>query len=82
MSHRRFAFIHCCLAAALAWSSATYAQAYPARAITWIVPSATGGGVDVESRLYAQKMSEALGKSFVVDYKPGAGSTIGAQSID
>lgn len=54
---------------------------YPARTVTIIVPFAPGAGTDIESRLYAQKLSEALGRSFVVDYKPGAGSTIGGAYV-
>jgi len=54
---------------------------YPARAVTIIVPFAPGAGTDIESRLYAQKLSEALGRPFVVDYKPGAGSTIGGAYV-
>ena len=57
------------------------ADAYPTRPVTWIVATAAGGGVDFESRIYAQKMGEALGKNFVIDYKPGAGSTIGAAYV-
>ena len=54
---------------------------YPARPVTWIAPVTAGGGVDLESRLYAQKMSEAFGKNFIIDYKPGAGTTIGAAFV-
>ena len=54
---------------------------YPSRPVTWIVPTGPGGGVDLESRLYARKLSETMGRNFVVDYKPGAGSTIGAAFV-
>lgn len=57
------------------------AASYPTRTVTVIVPFAPGAGTDIESRLYAQKLSEALGRSFVVDYKPGAGSTIGGAYV-
>src|SRR5262245_918955 len=54
------------------------AQDYPARPVTIVVPFAAGGGTDIVARLLAQKLEQRLGKSFVLDNKPGAGSTIGA----
>ena len=54
---------------------------YPNKPVSWIVAASAGGGTDFETRLYAIKVSEALGKPFVVDYKPGAGSTIGAAYV-
>ena len=51
---------------------------YPNRPVNVILAVAAGGGTDVETRLYAIKLQEAFSRPFVVDYKPGAGSTIGA----
>jgi len=66
------------LCGALAGSSAcAQAQAYPARAVRFIVPSAPGGGTDIVTRVVAQKMSESLGQQFVVENRAGAGSIIG-----
>jgi tripartite-type tricarboxylate transporter receptor subunit TctC len=53
------------------------AASYPNKPVTMVLPSAPGAGVDIESRLYAKQMSEILGTQFVLDYKPGAGGTIG-----
>jgi len=50
---------------------------YPTRPVTIIIPYAPGGTTDIEGRLYAQKVSERLGQPFLIDYKPGAGTTIG-----
>jgi tripartite-type tricarboxylate transporter receptor subunit TctC len=50
---------------------------YPYRSVTLIVPFAPGAVTDIETRLYAQKLSEATGRTFLVDHKPGAGSMIG-----
>jgi tripartite-type tricarboxylate transporter receptor subunit TctC len=55
-----------------------YAQTtYPARPVKIIVPFATGGPADNYARFIAQRLSDALGQSFVIDNKPGAGSIIG-----
>ncbi len=54
------------------------AQDYPTRPVTIIVPFAAGGGTDILARMVAQKLEQRLGKSFVIDNRPGAGSTTGA----
>jgi len=53
--------------------------AYPIRPVRWIVPFPPGASNDITARLYAQKMSESLGQQFVIDNRPGAGGSIGAQ---
>ena len=53
------------------------AQAYPSRAVKIVVPFAAGGPADVYARFIAQRLSDSMGQSFVVDNKPGAGSVIG-----
>lgn len=55
------------------------AQSYPNRSIRLIVPFTSGGGVDIVARSIAQKMSESLGQSVVIDNKAGAGSNIGIE---
>jgi tripartite-type tricarboxylate transporter receptor subunit TctC len=45
------------------------------------LPFAAGGLVDVPGRILAQKLSESLGQPLVVENRPGAGSTIGADSV-
>ena len=57
------------------------AQSYPAHAIRLVLPFSAGGLVDVPGRIIAHKLSEALGQPVVVDNKPGAGSTIGADFV-
>ena len=55
------------------------ADAWPSRTVTIIIPVAPGSSTDLEARLYAQKLGEVTGgKTFLVDYKPGAGTTIGS----
>ena len=57
------------------------ADSYPSRPVTVIVPFAAGAVTDLETRLYAQKLTELTGRTFVVDYKPGAGSMIGSAYV-
>lgn len=68
-------------ALALISISAAALASYPDRPVRWIVPFPAGGGTDVVSRLLAQPMSKALGQTFVVDNRPGAGTMIGAEAI-
>jgi tripartite-type tricarboxylate transporter receptor subunit TctC len=53
---------------------------YPAKPVRFIVPSASGGGTDIIARALAQKLSEAFGRQFVVDNRPGAGQMIGLEA--
>ena len=65
------------LSATLAQAPAAAQAAYPSRPVKIIVPFATGGPADVYARFIAQRLSDAMGQSFVVDNKPGGGSVIG-----
>jgi tripartite-type tricarboxylate transporter receptor subunit TctC len=67
-----------CLASA---SSVAVAQTYPDRPVRIIVPFAAGGGSDVVGRAIAQKLSEKLGQSFVVENRTGAGGSLGATQV-
>jgi tripartite-type tricarboxylate transporter receptor subunit TctC len=67
--------IGCC--AAVLFSGAVLAQAYPAHTVRIIVPFAPGGPTDVMARILAQKLSENLGQPFVVENRAGAGGNIG-----
>jgi len=75
----RFALAGLALAALSA--APAHAQDYPNRPITFVVPYAAGGGLDVLARMLALKLSERLGKSVVVENRPGAGTVIGAASV-
>lgn len=65
------------LGLALLGSTSASAQTYPNRPVRIVVPFATGGPADVYARFIAQRLSDSLGQSFVVDNKPGGGSVIG-----
>jgi tripartite-type tricarboxylate transporter receptor subunit TctC len=53
-----------------------WAQAYPTRPVRLIVGAPAGGGFDIVARLMGQWLSERLGRSFVIENRPGAGSNI------
>ncbi len=67
--------------AVLAFVLPAQAQIYPARPVRLVVPFSPGGAADVPGRILTQKLSEALGHQIVVDNRPGAGSTIGAEQV-
>ena len=68
----------CGLAVLAAAVGSAHAQdKYPSKPVTVIVPQAPGGANDAIARIVAQKLGEALGQTFIVDNKPGAGGNIG-----
>ncbi|OGA35294.1 MAG: hypothetical protein A3G80_03645 [Betaproteobacteria bacterium RIFCSPLOWO2_12_FULL_62_13b] len=67
--------------AALAGAAAVNAADYPERPVKIIVPFTPGGGVDVMTRILAQKLAPALGHAVVVENKPGAGGAIAAEAV-
>lgn len=66
-------------AAAQAQKSAA-TDAFPNRPVRFIVPFAAGGAVDILTRTVGQKLTEAWGQPVVIDNRPGAGGTIGAEA--
>jgi tripartite-type tricarboxylate transporter receptor subunit TctC len=68
-------------AVALAVAANAAAQSYPNHPIRFIVGFTPGGGVDINARLLAAKMSESLGQQVVVENKPGAGTNIAAEYV-
>jgi tripartite-type tricarboxylate transporter receptor subunit TctC len=70
------------LAAALSLPAITFAQAgYPSKPIKFIVPYAAGGLPDTVARIFAQRLTERLGQSVVIDNKPGANGVVAAQAL-
>ena len=69
------------LAVALLVLLPAHAQNYPSRPVRVIVPLAAGGGMDTVTRGLAQRLTDTLGQSFVVDNRPGAGSQIALEIL-
>src|SRR3954451_12404859 len=65
----------------IAMTVAKFAQTYPDRPVTLVVPYPAGGGNDVLARLVAEKMSKPLGQSIVVENRGGAGGTIATRQV-
>jgi tripartite-type tricarboxylate transporter receptor subunit TctC len=68
-------------AALLCTAPALFAQTYPTKPIKLVVPFPAGGATDILGRAVAQKMADKLGQSVVVENRPGAGGTIGADQV-
>ncbi len=56
-------------------------QTFPRRTITLVIPFAPGGSTSIVGRVIADKMSQLLGQSIVIDNRPGAGGTVGTRLV-
>ena len=79
MHRRRFLMTAMVLCVVLV--APAYAQTYPMRPVRLIVGFSAGGPSDITARLIAQRLSERLGRQFVVENRPGAGSNIGTEAV-
>ena len=70
-----------CLGLLFASATTAFAQVYPIKPVRVIVPFPPAGGTDIIARLLATKISERLGTNFVIDNRPGAGGSIGAEIV-
>ena len=77
---RRQALQALALAMAMASGSA-FAQAWPSKPISLVVPFPAGGTTDVLARALAEKLTLSLGQTVIVESKPGAGATLGADHV-
>ena len=60
---------------------AVQAQVWPTKTVKIVVPFAPGGASDILARAIAQPLSQFWGQSVVIDNKPGAGGTLGADIV-
>jgi len=82
MMRNRCSTGHCVVVLVLAFIAATgFAQGYPSKPVRIVVPFAAGGGVDVTARILAQKLTERLAHSFIVENRVGASGIIGTEFV-
>ena len=62
-------------------ATAVHAETYPSRPVRVVIPFSAGGAADTPGRLMLNKLSDSVGQQFVVENRPGAGSTIGAELV-
>ena len=80
-SRRAAARVMLCCSGLVMAALPVQAQDYPTRPVRLIVPFAAGGSADVFGRFIAQRLQDAMGQTFVVDNRPGAGSVIGTDAV-
>lgn len=79
---KRITIALCACAAALSGAALDVAaQQYPTKPVRVVIPWPPGGSNDVVGRIVLQKMSESLGQQFIVDNRPGAAGSIGADLV-
>src|SRR5687768_17967167 len=69
------------LAATACAALSAAAQSYPTKPVRIIVPFTPGGISDVLSRVMAQHLTSAMGQQFIVENRPGAGTTIAGELV-
>src|SRR6058998_386012 len=65
----------------LLFAGSALAQDYPNRPVKIIVPYAPGGSTDIIGRIVAQRLTESLGQSFLVDNRPGASGNLALEAV-
>ena len=69
------------MAATVARSGTSAAQAWPTQPLRLVVPFAPGGTTDLVARMIGQGMAERLGQPVIIENRPGAGATVGSQQV-
>jgi tripartite-type tricarboxylate transporter receptor subunit TctC len=81
LDRRRFLHLVAGTAALPALSGIARAQTYPTKPVRIVAGFAPGGGTDITARLIGQSLSERLGRQFIIEDRPGAGSNIGTEAV-
>jgi len=68
-------------ACGLVFASAAFAQGWPTRSVRVVVGFAPGSATDILARVLAERFTRTLGQPFVVENKPGAGGSVGAEQV-
>ena len=68
-------------AATFGFCLGAFAEDYPSRQITLVVPYPPGGGVDAMARIVADKLSAAIGKQVIVDIRGGGSGLVGTRAV-
>ncbi len=79
--HRRTTLKTIAFGAAYAWSNGLLAQTFPSKPIRWIVVAPAGSSLDVIARSMQDRLAAALGQPIVVENRPQAGGTVGANEV-
>ncbi len=69
------------LGLAIIGTAPAVAQEYPTHQVNFVVPFAPGGGTDILGRLFGQKLFDRFGKQFIIENRPGAGTTTAAAYV-
>ena len=67
--------------AAVVLCNSAWAQDFPTRPVTIVVPFSPGGAADIMSRLLAERLNKRLGQTFLVENRPGAGTMIASEYV-
>jgi len=78
---RKFSVLGGVLCAALMWCSAPSVWAFPVKPVRIVIGFPAGGPLDLHARLLADRLQAVLGQPVLIDYKSGAGGTVGAQEV-
>ncbi len=65
----------------LAFAAGAFAQAWPSRPVTFVVPFAPGGGTDITARTIAARLTQKWGQPVIIENRGGAGGMLGADVV-